>query len=104
MSENTTGSHLDGYFIPHHSIIKESSLTTKLRVVFDASAKTSTGKSLNDVLMVGPNVQEDLFSLLVRFRSHKYAITADIEKMYRQIIIHPKDRKYQKILWRDDNT
>lgn len=104
MSENTTHCHSDSYFIPHHSIIKESSLTTKLRVVFNASSKTSTGKSLNDVLMVGPNVQEDLFSLIARFRSHKYAITADIEKMYRQIIIHPNDRKFQKILWRHDTN
>ncbi|XP_043485408.1 uncharacterized protein LOC122513207 [Polistes fuscatus] len=50
--------------------------------------------------MVGPTIQEDLFALLVRFRSHAIAITADIAKMYRQIIIDPRDRKYQTILWR----
>ncbi|XP_051156765.1 uncharacterized protein LOC127278878 [Leptopilina boulardi] len=99
MTEIASDSFSDGYFLPHHPVIKKSSLTTKLRVVFDASAKTSTGISLNDVLMVGPNLQDDLFSLLVRFRSHVYAITADITKMYRQIELHPDDRKF---LWREN--
>ena len=103
MSEDKSASTYDGYFLPHHSVIKQSSLTTKLRVVFDASAKTSTGVSLNDTLKVGPNIQDDVFSLLVRFRSHPYAVTADIEKMYRQINLHPSDRKFQKILWREDD-
>ena len=56
MAEDKTASIRNGYFLPHHSVIKQSSLTTKLRVVFDASAKTSTGVSLNDTLMVGPKV------------------------------------------------
>ncbi|XP_043493640.1 uncharacterized protein LOC122518673 [Polistes fuscatus] len=94
------GPHEDRFYLPHHAVLKHTSITTKLRVVFDASAKTSNGKSLNNVLMVGPTIQEDLFALLVRFRSHAIAITADIAKMYRQIIIDPRDRKYQTILWR----
>lgn len=52
--------------------------------------------------MVGPNVQDGLFSLIVRFRTHMYAITADIENMYRQVEMHPDDRKFQKILWREN--
>lgn len=102
MSEDANCNIYDGNFLPHHSILKQSSLTTKLRVVFDASAKTSTGKSLNETLMIGPNIQEDLFSLLVRFWSHVFAFTADIEKMYLQIEVHEKDRKFQRILWRTD--
>ena len=102
MSEDNSAFVSKGYFLPHHSVIKQSSLTTKLRVVFDASAKTSTGISLSETLRVGPNIQDDLFSLLVRFRSHPYAVTANIEKMYRQIKLHPSDRKFQKILWRED--
>ncbi|XP_076660082.1 uncharacterized protein LOC143363371 [Halictus rubicundus] len=90
-----------GYYLPHHGVIKGNSLTTKLRVVFDASCKTSTGISLNETLMTGPTIQDDLFSLLIRFRSHVYVLTADIAKMYRQIEIHPDDRKYQQILWRE---
>ncbi|XP_033228966.1 uncharacterized protein LOC117180581 [Belonocnema kinseyi] len=103
MSEDQSASIYDGYFLPHHAIIKQSSLTTKLRTVFDASAKTSNGNSLNDILMVGPNIQEDLFSLLIRFRSHIFAITADIEKMYRQILVNENDQKFRKILWRENS-
>ncbi|XP_023318925.1 uncharacterized protein LOC111694561 [Trichogramma pretiosum] len=91
----------EGYFLPHHAVIKEASETTKVRVVFDASAKTSTGISLNDVLMVGPTIQDTIMEQLLRFRTHRYVITADIEKMYRQILIHPDDRKFQKTFWYD---
>ena len=88
-----------GFYLPHHAVIKANSLTTKIRVVFDGSAKTLSGISLNDSLMVDPTIQDDLYSLLSRFRAHKYALTADIEKMYRQILIHPDDSIYQKILF-----
>lgn len=53
--------------------------------------------------MVGPTIQGKLFEHLLRFRTHKYVITADIEKMYRQIWIHPDDRQYQKIFWLYEN-
>ena len=102
MTEVESPSTQVGFYLPHHAVIKNTSLTTKLRVVFDGSAKTATGLSLNEVLMVGPTIQEGLFSLLVRFRSYFYVLTADIEKMYLQTMIHPDDRKFQKILWRDD--
>ena len=91
-----------GFYLPHHAVIKSDSLTTKTRVVFDGSVKTSSGISLNDSLMVGPTIQDDLFSLLTRFRTHKYALTADIEKMYRQVLVHPSDCIYQKILFREN--
>ncbi|XP_033317688.1 uncharacterized protein LOC117215412 [Bombus bifarius] len=93
----------DGYFLPHHGVIKESSQTTKLRVVFDGSAPTTTGVSLNDVLHTGPKLQDDLFFILLRFRSHQYVITGDVEKMYRQFLVRPEDRKFQQILWRNSD-
>ncbi|XP_050494476.1 uncharacterized protein LOC126875568 [Bombus huntii] len=65
----------DGCFLPHHGVIKESSQTTKLRVVFDGSAPTTTGVSLNDVLHTGPKLQDDLYFILLRFRAHQYGIT-----------------------------
>ena len=85
------------YYLPHHTVFKQSSLTTKLRVVFDGSSKTTNGLSLNDILLVGPNVQQDLFSILLRFRIHKYVLIADIEKMYRQIRVAEGDCHYQRI-------
>ncbi|XP_076661047.1 uncharacterized protein LOC143364788, partial [Halictus rubicundus] len=90
-----------GYYLPHHAVVKESSSTTKVRVVFDASAKSSSGLSLNDTLLIGPTIQDTLFSILIRFRQHEFVLTADIEKMFRQVVVHPDDRNYQRILWRD---
>lgn len=88
------------YHIPHHAVVKRTEQNIKLRVVFDASAISSTGKSLNDMLYVGPKLQNDIFELLHRCRCHKYMFTADICKMYRQIKIHPNDCQYQHIVWR----
>lgn len=90
---------VDFYFLPHHAVYKESSTTTKIRVVFDASAKTTSGHSLNDALDVGPTVQKDLITILLRFCCFPVVLTADIPKMYRQVQIHEDDRKYQRILW-----
>ncbi|XP_033363319.1 uncharacterized protein LOC117241540, partial [Bombus vosnesenskii] len=102
MTKVTTGHCTDdGYFLPHHGVIKESSQTTKLRVVFDGSAPATTGVSLNDVLHTGPKLQDDLFFILLRFQSHQYVITGDVEKMYRQFLVRPADRKFQQILWRN---
>jgi hypothetical protein len=100
MSKITSADPSDNvYYLPHHGVVKESSDTTKLRVVFDGSASSTTGVSLNDTLHTGPKLQEDLVSILLRFRSHQYVLTGDIEKMYRQILVRPEDRKYQHILW-----
>lgn len=88
-------------YIPHHFVTKEDSTTTKLRVVFDASMKSSSGVSLNETLLVGATIQDDLFTQLVRFRTHSIAMKADIAKMYRQFEVHEDDRDYQTILWRE---
>lgn len=76
---------LSKYFIPHHPVVRPDSTTTHTRVVFNASSKTSSGHSLNDLLMVGPTLQPNLMDTLIRFRVHAVAITADIAKMYRCI-------------------
>ncbi|XP_034935131.1 uncharacterized protein [Chelonus insularis] len=92
------------YFIPHQAVVRPESVTTKLRVVFDASSKTTLGTSLNDKLIPGPNLQQDIFKILIKFRTYEYALTADISKMFRQILIDPRDRSYQLILWRTDKN
>lgn len=89
-------------FLPHHPVLKEQSESTKCRVVFDASCKTSSGFSLNDIMMVGPTLQDDIFSILIRLRQHKLIVTGDLEKMYRQIFIEKSQRHLQCILWRKD--
>ncbi|XP_018371804.1 PREDICTED: uncharacterized protein LOC108766798 [Trachymyrmex cornetzi] len=87
-------------YLPHHGVIKESSSTTKLRVVFDASHKGSSGNSLNDRLITGPILQDSLIQILLRFRFHNIAIIGNLEKMFRQILVRDCDRDYQRILWR----
>ncbi|XP_011306368.1 uncharacterized protein [Fopius arisanus] len=94
----------EGFYLPYHAVIKETSLTTKVRVVFGGSANMLGGASVNSALMVGPTIQDDIFTLITRFRLHKYVLTGDIEKMYRQFLVRPQDREYQKILWYDDHN
>lgn len=89
------------YYIPHHAVIKEKSSTTKVRVVFDASCKSSNDLSLNDLLLVGPKIQDNLASLLLRWRKYPFAMSADVEKMYRQILVDERDQHLQHILWRE---
>lgn len=54
------------YYLPPHAVIREDKTTSKVRVVFDASCKTTNGKSLNDRLYVGPTIQDVVFSLLIK--------------------------------------
>ncbi|XP_058816087.1 uncharacterized protein LOC131679391 [Topomyia yanbarensis] len=89
------------YYLPHHAVMKLDSTTTKLRTVFDASCRSKSGISLNDVLLPGPTIQDTLVTIVLRFRIHQLVISADIEKMYRQILVHPTDQPLQRILWRD---
>ncbi|GFW75827.1 integrase catalytic domain-containing protein [Trichonephila clavipes] len=66
--------------MPHHGVYRPEKSTTKMRTVFNASSPSTSGKSLNSIQFNGGLVQEDLFSIMVRFRKHKYALTTDIEK------------------------
>lgn len=95
--EPITETEENGYYTPHHAVFSAN----KFRTVFNASAKTSTGTTLNETQMVGERLQKELFFILLNFRRYKYGVTADIEKMYRQILIHEDHRQYQKILWRN---
>lgn len=87
-------------FLPHHGVLREESTTTKLRVVFNASQKTKTECSLNDVQEKGPNLQKDIQELIIKWRTYKFAFTADIEKMYRCIWLSEEQQNLQKIIWR----
>ena len=90
------------FYMPVHGIIKESSSTTSLRAVFDASARTSTGVSLNDQLMTGPTLHPPLTAVLTHFRTHYIAFNGDISKMFRGVVLHPSERDYHRFLLRSD--
>lgn len=86
------------YFLSHHGVLRKSSTTTRLRVVFNGSYKTTNGLSLNECLHIGPKLQQEISDVLLRWRRHAYVFCADISKMYRRIIVHKDDRRFQKIL------
>ena len=88
------------FYMPMHAVRKESSSTTKIRAVFDASAKSSTGVSLNDTLLVGPTVHASLVDVLLRFRQHRVALIADVSRMYRAVALPESDRDMHRFVWR----
>ncbi|XP_046399958.1 uncharacterized protein LOC124166473 [Ischnura elegans] len=91
------------YYMPHHEVVRTDG-TQKIRVVFNASRSCTTGFSLNDFLKSGPKLQLDLPMLLTRWRMYKYVFSADIVKMFRQILVREDDADYQRIVWRSDPT
>lgn len=97
--KNMPGNQIE-YYMPHHGVLKASSTTTKLRVVFNASCPTSTGVSLNDLQMTGPTIQNDLLSIILRFRTQAIVLSSDIKMMYRQVLLKPEQRCLQQIFWR----
>ncbi|XP_072400437.1 uncharacterized protein [Diabrotica undecimpunctata] len=90
------------YYSPHHGVLKEESDTTKLRVVFNSSALSSSGHSYNSIQMAGPVVQDELYSIMLRFRQHNIVICANICKMYRQVMVHKRFHPLQLIVWRNN--
>ena len=94
----------ESYYLPMHGVTKESSTSTKLRVFFDASAKTSNGLLLNDTLCVGPTLHPNLDHILLKFRTYKFSLTGDISKMYREVQLAETDRHLHRFLWRPTPT
>ncbi|GFX00978.1 DUF1758 domain-containing protein [Trichonephila clavipes] len=71
------------YYLPHHGVYRQESKTTPLLVIFNASSITTSGDSLNSLLLNGGVIQRDLFSILLNFRTRRFAVTAVIKKMLR---------------------
>ena len=89
------------HYLPHHGVIRRDKETTKLCIVYDASAKSS-GLSLNDCLHTGLNFYQKIFDILLRFRVYPVAFTADVEKAFLMISLAPEDREFLRFLWVDD--
>ncbi|XP_031638945.1 uncharacterized protein LOC116351048 [Contarinia nasturtii] len=88
------------YYLAHHGVMSSE----KFRVVFDGSCKTDKDISLNSAQFVGPKLQMDLIEIIMRFRRHRYAVSADIKKMYRQVKIVPEQWNLQRIFWRENRN
>ena len=88
----------ESYYLPHRPVVKKEG-TTKIRPVFDASAKVKESPSFNQCLETGPNLIELIPALLHRFRERKIGVTADIAKAFLQISVSPSDRDVLRFLW-----
>ena len=97
--ENASPPSSQTYYLPHHAVLREDKVTTKLRVVFDASSHEDGSPSLNDCLLTGPNLNPDLMSVLIKFRLHEIAYMADIKKAFLQISLSERDRDAVRFLW-----
>ena len=98
----TSGPQHKVYNLPMHGVTKASITSTKLRVMFNASAKTSSNVSLNDTLLVGPTLFSNIDTILLRFRTDPIALSGDISKMYRAVELVEKDRDLHRFVWRKD--
>ena len=88
------------WYLPHHAVFL-SCKPEKLRIVFDCAAKFR-GTSLNHQLMHGPDLTNNLFGVLNRFRQAAIALVSDIEGMFHQIKVDPKDYDALRFLWWQD--
>ncbi|CAB4034545.1 hypothetical protein M514_27252, partial [Paramuricea clavata] len=91
------------WYLPHHGVYKKSSAEKKIRVVFDASAKYR-GKCLNDALLPGPVLQNELPQVLTKFREGNVAFGADIEAMFSRVRLQEQDARYHRFLWKEKNS
>lgn len=89
------------YYLPHRAVYDPSRVSTKCRIVFDASAKTKDGKSLNDYLLAGPALQRDIMLLALKFRTRSIVLTGDVAKMFLNIDVVERDRDYLRFLWKE---
>uniref|UniRef100_A0A7I4Y532 Integrase catalytic domain-containing protein n=1 Tax=Haemonchus contortus TaxID=6289 RepID=A0A7I4Y532_HAECO len=87
------------HYLPHQAVITPTKETTKMRIVFDASAHYKDKPCLNDVLYQGPLLLPDLVSILLRFRTHNIAMISDVEKAFLQVRLQEIDRDATRCLW-----
>ncbi|XP_045135683.1 uncharacterized protein LOC123518747 [Portunus trituberculatus] len=90
------------HYLPHHGVMKDSTITP-LRIVYNCSSKAHpTEPSLNECLMTGPSLTRKLGDVLLKFRTSRYAFTADISKAFLRIGLQEKDRDFTRFLWLSD--
>ena len=102
---STSSEGLIKHYIPHHPVITPAKNTTKVRIVYDASAKTyKDNKSLNECLYRGPVILPSLYGLLIRFRLSPIGVVGDIEKAFLNVGLQVRDRDATRFLWLQDST
>ena len=94
--------HTEVYYFLMHAVHKEDSSTSKLRVIFGASAKTVSGTSLNNHLLVGPMVCPSLIDMLLQFGGFKVELTTDVRHMYQAVRLPDSQKDLHQFVWRED--
>ena len=90
-------------YLPHRAVVRNESHTTKVRIVFDGSAKCGRDEvCLNDCLMQGPNLVQNIAACLINFRTKNYAFSADLEKAFLQILIKTAHRDVLRFVFPTD--
>ena len=84
------------WYLPHHPVFHPRK-PGKVRVVFDCAAKF--GVSLNDMLLQGPDLNNSLIGVLMRFQEEPVAVVAGIESMFHQVRVDPEDCDALRFLW-----
>ena len=91
------------HYVSHHEVLRPESKSTPLRIVLNSSA-VYQGHKLNDYCMKGPDLLNDLFGVLLRFRESRTAVLGDISKMYHRILIPEVDQQVHRFIWRNLET
>ena len=88
------------FYLPHRAVVRENAETTKTRIVYDASARERDNTpSLNDCLLTGPPLQNQLWSVLVRNRFHPVAVAGDLQKAFLQVRVRESERDVLRFHW-----
>jgi hypothetical protein len=98
---NTT--RLNLWYWAHFLVIKSEEETTKIRPVFDGAAKFR-GICINDYIMTGPSVMNELVAVVYRFQQYDYAMTGNVEEMFLQVRVPPSEKDYLRFLWYENNA
>ena len=91
------------HYIPHHAVIRPEKKSTPVRIVFNSSS-VYQGHALNDYWLKGPDLLNNLFGVILRFREKEVAVIGDISKMYHRILIPEEDQHVHRFLWRNLET
>ncbi len=103
--ETNTPAEDKAYYLPHFAVVRMDKTTSKVRIVMDAAARpsrTGTQHSLNDCLLKGPKLVNELPIVLLRYRLREVSLAADIKKMFFQIYMREEDRDMHRFVWKDE--
>ena len=104
LSENEVKNYkVPVHYIPHHAVIRPEKKSTPVRIVLNSSS-VFQGHKLNDYWMKGPDLLNNLFGVVLRFKEKEVALVGDISKLYNRILIPGRDQHVHRFLWRNLET